>query len=361
MKVALISTILILSSCLNAGETKLVSDKKETTPTPTPINSVKSEKKTEEPVATEDEPVKTVEFVVEKSYGFLWIIKYSNLRVYVNKSDKSKPIAEQSLWYFWSSYQDKFASKDLEISATVTVAKESSEEEVKPVEHPAKVLTFEDTQDIKTLKVDNFANEFSSCLNAAGMTAQFGEGKWEKKIYEVKLDVICKENKMKGIMNKGLKDAVDEQVVKQQEKNSKLPDKQMIKDDSEPQHHSSNPQDQGVVDKKQESMEEIQDPSFKKSQTEPVLLKTSTVEDKEVVQNADKKEITQSGVMDVLQNHIHDKFHDEELHNGKQTVENQAELQDSKAEVEKSFEFQDPTANQLNDSKVKTSDLKMIL
>ena len=276
-------------------------------PAMTPENSLKESGKKE---PTEESRVKTIDFVVEKSYGFLWIIKYTNLRVFVNRTPKSKPVAEHSLWYFWSAFQDKFASGDLQLNGKVTVGKEEhdSQEKTTPVEHAAKDLTFDTVTDVKTLTVNNFSSEFKECIDSADMTAKFQNGKWNKKVYSFDLNLLCKENKVKSLLKEGVKKVVDQM---------------MLKNNNEPIEFSSNPQSQVINNLKQQPMfqEEVHEsfiPSNLESKQDNELV--SSIKDDSFVQNNSQliqnspKKVTASLIQDKLNNYVHDQFHNEDIH-----------------------------------------------
>lgn len=324
MKIAFITTILIFTSFLQATM-KSEEKKSVNVPAMTPENSMKESGKKE---PTEESRVKTIDFVVEKSYGFLWIIKYTNLRVFVNRTPKSKPIAEHSLWYFWSAYQDKFASGDLQLNGKVTVGKEEhdSQEKTTPVEHPAKDLTFDTFTDVKTLKVNNFAPEFKECIDSADMTAKFQNGKWNKKVYNFDLNLLCKENKVKSLLKQGVKKVVDQQ---------------MLMNNKEPIHFSPNPQSQVIntskqqpifqeednesyvasnVDSKQEDelMSSMKDDSFVQNNSQLIQNTPSNLVTqksfKDVIVEESPKKVTESLIQDHLNNYVHNQFHNEEIH-----------------------------------------------
>lgn len=346
MKIAFITTILIFTSFLQAT-LKTEDQKSVNKPAMTPENSLKESGKKE---PTEESRVKTIDFVVEKSYGFLWIIKYTNLRVFVNRTPKSKPVAEHSLWYFWSAYQDKFASGDLQLNGKVTVGKEDhdSQEKTTPVEHPAKDLAFDTTKDVKTLTVNNFAPEFKECIDSADMTAKFQNGKWNKKVYSFDLNLLCKENKVKSLLKQGVKKVIDQA---------------MLKSNTEPIEFSANPQSQVINTSKQQPIyqEEVHEsfvPSLLESKQDNELVSSIkddsyVQENSQLIQNSPSnlvaqksfndivveespKKVTASLIQDKLNNYVHDQFHNEDIH---PTInQKNSKLNES---LEESYQFDD--------------------
>ena len=77
---------------------------------------------------------RTIEFRVEKKYGFLHIFKYIGYSLYVKEgetAETSDPKKCTSDWYFWSGYQEKFKDGTYKISLITQV---NAEEEKAPIE-----------------------------------------------------------------------------------------------------------------------------------------------------------------------------------------------------------------------------------
>ena len=117
---------------------------------------------------------------VEKSFGFLWIIKYTNVRVY--QGDAKKALATKSLWYFWAGYQDKFASGDLKMSVNVIANGKS-------VDTPQTLAWTDAKKNVSSLQAKDF--NFGECSDKQISSAKFDKGAWEDKVYKMDLIVDC--------------------------------------------------------------------------------------------------------------------------------------------------------------------------
>lgn len=131
---------------------------------------------------------RTIEFRVEKKYGFLHIFKYIGYNLYVKEGDSAEgtdPKKCTSNWYFWSGYQEKFKDGTYKISLITQV---NAEEEKAPIE-----VQLEAVNDL-TLLAKNVPID-SRCTVSKEFDYKIEDKGWTKNVKNLKVLLTCKADK----------------------------------------------------------------------------------------------------------------------------------------------------------------------
>lgn len=162
---------------------------------------------------------RTIEFRVEKKYGFLHIFKYIGYSLYVKEgetAETSDPKKCTSDWYFWSGYQEKFKDGTYKISLITQV---NAEEEKAPIE-----VQLEAKGDLillaKNVPID------SRCTVSKEFDYRVEDKGWNKNVKNLKLLLTCKVAEGEKIPS-GIITEVEEEVQIETKK-SKLPEENLL-------------------------------------------------------------------------------------------------------------------------------------
>lgn len=204
---------------------------------------------------TQATPLNGIQLHVEKTYGFLWIFKYSNYRTYDLTPDSKYVLnANQKAydWYFWSGYQDKFAAATyaLEVSSSVNAGDKTTV-----------TAKFTDAKDTNNLLVENFSIP-EQCSHSAEYSYKVTDQGWDKTTKKLLVEFLCKDKSQnEEIINK---DIHAHSISAEKSKKGASQIKEMIAEEFQ-KKHSKVPTQEEHVSKKEQLIEEEQDDEDKQN------------------------------------------------------------------------------------------------